>query len=630
MDQEAPASGRGRPAVPAAEPLPEPAAPAGPAEVLTAVVHADGSVEDGASPALVGYLRAHPTLLDYVRAFSDCPAPSARFYWWDPGEGWLRVCLAGSAAQWPGPADAQRPGPALVTLAPSALPERLTPRELDVLTLLACGLSNRQIGCRLAASARTISTHVEHVLGKLRQGSRAGAAAVAVDRGYLRLPLPGHGATPTGLTVAYLNARAQPGQPPALPRRAAPAAALVSSRTRCRLRPLVIGSAFPLHGPAGDDGRQMRNGSALAIAEINGRGGIGGRAVQQVVVDIDIFSASGVRQALQRLFTAGVDAITSGYVFAEDVARQQAASYGAPYLHATTSETQAQIVRDNHGQHQGIFQVCPTELHYGAGFIRFLGNVRQTGRWRPRGRRLVFVETPLPSGQMVNEHVTRLAERSGWQIAQVLTVPPLGADWPATLACIERLDPAAIMIAQFLPSELAAFQRLVVQRLPQALIYAIYTPSVPEFCRLAGPAAEGLVWATRTGTYGRAGQRFAADYARAFGRQPGRSHAGIAYDEIHLLANAWAAVPDPSAFRAVAGQLRRVTYRGVNGTYWLGNGRQTGLGFPDDTADPSLGQAHLVFQVQGGKHRIIWPRPYAESSFRPAVPVASPVPGQPR
>jgi branched-chain amino acid transport system substrate-binding protein len=32
--------------------------------------------------------------------------------------------------------------------------------------------------------------------------------------------------------------------------------------------------------------------------------------------------------------------------------------------------------------------------------------------------------------------------------------------------------------------------------------------------------------------------------------------------------------------------------------------------------DPSLGEAHLIFQVQPGWHRIIDPAPYAESLFR--------------
>ena len=81
-------------------------------------------------------------------------------------------------------------------------------------------------------------------------------------------------------------------------------------------------------------------------------------------------------------------------------------------------------------------------------------------------------------------------------------------------------------------------------------------------------------------------------------------------------------VPDPSRFGAVAQQLRRIRYRGINGAYYLDNPGQSGLAFPDVTPDPSLGQAHLVFQVQNGSHRIIGPPLYAESSFRPSFPGA--------
>lgn len=594
--------GRSPAGPPTEAPLAEP-----PAQTwCSALVRADGSVEAVGPPGAACYLRASPQLLRYVRAFIASVAPSARFFWRDPDGCWVHVHLGETS---PG-----RHGlGAMVTLAAAALPERLTPRELDILTLLAGGLSNQEIAARLTASNRTVSTHVEHILGKLGQASRAGAAAVAVDRGYLRLPLPGRGTPAPGLTVGFLHAWAEGTSPP-------PASA--ASWLRPRARPaLRIGSAFPLHGPASNDGQEMLNGSALAIAEINGRGGIGGRPVEQVVVDIDIFSASGVLLAFQQLFAADIGAITSGYLLAEgsmDAARELAAAYGAPYLHAMTSEAQAQIVRDNQAQHRAVFQVCPTELHYGPGFIRFLNELRETRSWLPRSRRLVFVETPLPSGQMVNRLTTRLAERSGWQITAIETVPALDADWPAVVGRIGRLDPAAIMITDFLAAELAAFQRLIVRRAPQALVYAVYAPSVPEFLKLAGSAAEGLVWATMTGTYSDPlGQHFADQYTRAFGQPPGRSHAGIAYDEVHLLAQAWMSVPDPLHFSAVAQQLRRIRYRGVNGAYYLDNPEQSGLAFPDVTPDPSLGQAHLVFQVQNGSHRIISPPPYAEGSFRP-------------
>ena len=110
----------------------------------------------------------------------------------------------------------------LVTIIPVALPAGLTPRELDILTLMACGLSNQEIAGRLHCSSRTVSTHVEHILGKLGQASRAGAAGVAADRGYLRLPVPGIGTLPEGITIGHLHARAEGAVAPAAAPRPAP------------------------------------------------------------------------------------------------------------------------------------------------------------------------------------------------------------------------------------------------------------------------------------------------------------------------------------------------------------------------------------------------------------------------
>jgi ATP/maltotriose-dependent transcriptional regulator MalT len=65
--------------------------------------------------------------------------------------------------------------------APNAAVERLelTPREIDVLTLLAGGLTNREIGAELFISGKTASVHVSRILTKLSVPNRAAAAAVA-------------------------------------------------------------------------------------------------------------------------------------------------------------------------------------------------------------------------------------------------------------------------------------------------------------------------------------------------------------------------------------------------------------------------------------------------------------------
>jgi DNA-binding CsgD family transcriptional regulator/tetratricopeptide (TPR) repeat protein len=61
----------------------------------------------------------------------------------------------------------------------------LTPREAEVLTLVAQGLTNRQIGTRLFISEKTASVHVSNILAKLSASGRTEAVAIAAERGLL-------------------------------------------------------------------------------------------------------------------------------------------------------------------------------------------------------------------------------------------------------------------------------------------------------------------------------------------------------------------------------------------------------------------------------------------------------------
>jgi len=69
---------------------------------------------------------------------------------------------------------------------PSDLPateEPLTEREVEVLNLVARGLSNQEIAERLVVSERTVRTHVSNILGKLHLANRTQAALYAVREG---------------------------------------------------------------------------------------------------------------------------------------------------------------------------------------------------------------------------------------------------------------------------------------------------------------------------------------------------------------------------------------------------------------------------------------------------------------
>lgn len=64
-------------------------------------------------------------------------------------------------------------------------PAELTEREVEVLRLVAAGLSNREIARRLVISPRTAEHHVQHVYGKIGVSSRAAAALFALEHGLL-------------------------------------------------------------------------------------------------------------------------------------------------------------------------------------------------------------------------------------------------------------------------------------------------------------------------------------------------------------------------------------------------------------------------------------------------------------
>jgi len=65
----------------------------------------------------------------------------------------------------------------------SAWPANLTDREVEVLRLLASGLSNKQIAGALTLSPKTVGHHIEHIYAKIQVSTRPGATLFALEQG---------------------------------------------------------------------------------------------------------------------------------------------------------------------------------------------------------------------------------------------------------------------------------------------------------------------------------------------------------------------------------------------------------------------------------------------------------------
>lgn len=65
--------------------------------------------------------------------------------------------------------------------------EPLTPREIEILTMIAEGLGNKIIAARLGISRHTVKFHIASILTKLKAGSRTEAVTVALRRGLIMI-----------------------------------------------------------------------------------------------------------------------------------------------------------------------------------------------------------------------------------------------------------------------------------------------------------------------------------------------------------------------------------------------------------------------------------------------------------
>jgi DNA-binding NarL/FixJ family response regulator len=72
-------------------------------------------------------------------------------------------------------------------LAEHAAEEELSPREIDVLRLIASGNANKEIAALLSIGEDTVKSHVTNILGKLGANDRTHAVTIGLKRGIIEL-----------------------------------------------------------------------------------------------------------------------------------------------------------------------------------------------------------------------------------------------------------------------------------------------------------------------------------------------------------------------------------------------------------------------------------------------------------
>ena len=379
---------------------------------------------------------------------------------------------------------------------------------------------------------------------------------------------------------------------------------------------ILIGSASPVTGPFAGDGQQMVRGQQLAIAEINAAGGLLGRELKLQVLDSKAQEPDVMKNVLQKLVSQNVAAIFSGFTTYTSVEYPIVAEAGMPMFHVNTWHGNIDYVKAK--GITNIFQGDPTEEWYGPGFIVLVNDLIDSGVWQPSAKTTFIVTSNDPYSLNISKNFRDGMEKQGWKTEgfEQFTVPQ--ADWTGVLVKIRAANPGIVFFSDYAPGDEASFMKQFAQSPTQSLVYEQYAPSIPEYLDLAGDAANGVLWSTVVGVLAgdERAKAFESAFEAKFGRPAGFSNAGDQYDLVQLWAEAAGMAGDPYDFARINKTIAGGVYRGVCGAYNFLPETLTCYPYPDATPDPSLGMAHLTFQIQNGQQVLISPDPYTTGKFQ--------------
>ena len=377
----------------------------------------------------------------------------------------------------------------------------------------------------------------------------------------------------------------------------------------------VVG-IFPIGGVIASDGKEMQNGVQMAVDEINARGGLIGYHLDYVVIDDKDSSTDQITTAFNRAVSVEkADVIFSGYHLASGPEFDIVANAGTLYYNVNTQIAWVNRYKGNPSKYWGIFQCDPTESWYGQGFAYWVDGALNAGLLNSKVKTYSIISGKSAYGTVIATGFQTQIKQLGWtELSNDGVSEGSVPAWGPVLSRVKQAKPTVLFTSDFSPADDAAMAKEWAASPTKTLVYQQYGPSVPEYLTLAGPAANGIVWATVLGLLpDKIGNDFRARYKAKFGAEPGWANAGGCYDEVNVWAAGVAMSGDPKNYKAVAKATESVIWRGTTSSISFVD--HTGVQFPAQTADASVGQPHIIVQIQDGVQKVVSPTPFTSGTF---------------
>jgi branched-chain amino acid transport system substrate-binding protein len=287
-------------------------------------------------------------------------------------------------------------------------------------------------------------------------------------------------------------------------------------------KPLRLGATYPMTGPGSQYGTYSKQGTDLAVAEINAKGGIKGSALEVILEDHQANPQVGV-SAYRKLVT--VDQVPLVLTLFVNVGFAQ-----------VTVADQTKTVFFTPGiVHPGITQKSQWVFRTAISAKEEAVIMAELATKRLNLKRVAVMAMQNETGVLGTEAFTQITEKLGGKVAAVQTYPIGGTDFRAQLTRLKganpdglyqigRADEMGLILKQ------AAELGLQVQHLANVGI------EVPQTLQTAGAAAEGLIY-TSGAIDPKAGAQFVEMFRKRYGTDP-EIWSALFYEAVHLIARA--------------------------------------------------------------------------------------------
>jgi branched-chain amino acid transport system substrate-binding protein len=375
---------------------------------------------------------------------------------------------------------------------------------------------------------------------------------------------------------------------------------------------ILVGCPLPLTGPYASDGEQMKMALEMAAAEYNANGGLLGQEIKLEFGDVGGLEAEKIKAVGERLIAAGVNAVITGY---DDsgVDTKVFGQYDIPYLHGNAMTLCTAPVAKHPEKYWNCFQYTYNDMAYGSDAANTLFTVPEKMRWTPPNKKIAIIKVDYAYNIMPADEFAKRAEKLGYEVVLNETVPFGVAEWGPILLKIRSKQPAYVTFWDLDPTDAARFMKQFVDQFGSeginSLVWMQFTPSIPEFLKLAGKSANGLIWVAGANSAGKMYQDYRKRWIARYKKAPAGLYAVVTRDGFDIWAGAVKRAGCVTCYREVCRQIRETPYNGMGATYVFNPIDQSAI--PGEYLMPMV-----WYQIRDGKNIPMSPKSFKEGDYQ--------------